>query len=306
MKKILFTIIIILLLLLSITKNHKDEITKYILMNYIDKDINLEEKNEYHKEYDYIFVQNTNNLHPTNKQEIMNIIYTTLNNGLEETTFYCDYDECINDINNIAENREYLSSINNMVHPFNSYKNIYFTITNYGKITISIKRQYSDSEILLINNKIDEIIENLNLNNLNDYDRIKAFHDYIINNAKYDSTVSIESQLYTDTNSNKATGLLFENKAVCSGYSDTLAIFLNKYGYNNYKISSDEHIWNLIYIDNAWKHIDATWDDPIAVDGRDILIHDFFMIDTQTLFDKEKELEKDNHNYDTNIYIEAN
>ena len=92
-------------------------------MNYVDKDINLTEKNEYYKDYDYIFVQNTNNLYPTNKHEIINIIYTTLNNGLDETTFYCNYDECTNDINEIAENREYLSSINNILYNNKLWKN---------------------------------------------------------------------------------------------------------------------------------------------------------------------------------------
>ena len=175
-----------------------------------------------------------------------------------------------------------------------------------GKIELNIKKQYSESEIISINNKIDQISNELRLASLNDYDRIKAIHDYIINNTKYDSEINIENQLTIDTNSNKATGLLFDNKAICSGYSDTLAIFLNKFGYNNYKISSEEHIWNLIYIDNSWKHIDVTWDDPVTSDGRDILINDFFIVNTNELFEKEKELEEDDHNYNRMIYKEAN
>ena len=85
-----------------------------------------------------------------------------------------------------------------------------------------------------------------------------------------------------------------------------MAIFLNRYKINNYKISSEEHIWNLIYIDGTWKHLDATWDDPVSTDGRDILLDEFFLIDTNSLQEKEKNLEKENHNFDKNIYIEAN
>lgn len=304
MKKFLYFLLLVILLLITI--QHKNEIIKYIMINFIEKNISFKEPNEYYKNYDYEYVQNTDNLYPQNKQDILNIIYTTLNIGSNNTIFYCNYDKCLEDVNEIAENKEQLSAINNIVHPYNSYKNIYFTINDYDRIEINIKKQYSDSEILLINNRINNIINELQIENLNDYNKIKAFHDYIINNTKYDDTVSIESQLYTDTNSNKATGLLFEKKAVCSGYSDTMAIFLNKYGFNNYKISSDDHIWNLIYIDNTWKHIDATWDDPVSSNGRDILIHDFFMIDTNTLINKDKELEKTNHDYDKNIYKEAN
>ena len=29
----------------------------------------------------------------------------------------------------------------------------------------------------------------------------------------------------------------------------------------NFKVSSKEHIWNVIYYNNAWYHIDVTWDD---------------------------------------------
>ena len=143
MKKLL--ILIILTIILKYTIENKEKITKYIMINYIDKNITIENKNEYYRDYDYVLVQNTDNLYPTNKQELVNIIYTILNSGQDETTFYCNYEECINDINEIAENREFLSSINNMVHPYNTYKNIYFTINKYGRIIIKIKKQYTDS-----------------------------------------------------------------------------------------------------------------------------------------------------------------
>ena len=304
MEKFLYILLFILLIVLVYTK--RNEITKDIMINYVDNDLKFEEPNEYYKNYDYEYVQNTENLYPEKKQDILNILYTTLNRGQTEASFYCKYEECINDVNEIAEGKDYLASINNLVHPFNSYKNIYFTINKYEKIELSIKKQYSDTEILIINQKIDNIMSELSLESLNDYEKIQAFHDYIINNTKYDSSINIENQLTVDTNSNKATGLLLENKAICSGYSDTMAIFLNKLNYNNYKISSEKHIWNLIKLDNNWKHIDATWDDPISSDGKDILLHDFFLIDTNELMENEKKFEQIEHNFNKNIYKEAN
>ncbi len=304
MEKFLYILLFILLIVLVYTK--RNEITKDIMINYVDNDLKFEEPNEYYKNYDYEYVQNTENLYPEKKQDILNILYTTLNRGQTEVSFYCKYEECINDVNEIAEGKDYLASINNLVHPFNSYKNIYFTINKYGKIELSIKKQYSDTEILIINQKIDNIMSELSLESLNDYEKIQAFHDYIINNTTYDSSINIENQLTVDTNSNKATGLLLENKAICSGYSDTMAIFLNKLNYNNYKISSEKHVWNLIKLDNNWKHIDATWDDPISSDGKDILLHDFFLIDTNELIENEKKFEQIEHNFNKNIYKEAN
>ena len=304
MKKILYIMLFILIILLIYTK--RNEITKDIMINYIDNNLKFEEPNKYFKNYDYEYVQNTENLYPEKEQDILNILYTTLNRGQSEVIFYCKYEECIKDVNKIAENKEYLSSINNLVHPFNSYKNIYFTINKYGKIELTIKKQYSESEILLINNKIDNISSELALDTLNDYDKIKAFHDYIINTTRYDNDINLENQMTVDTISNKATGLLIEKKAICSGYTDTMAIFLNKINIKNYKISSDKHIWNLVYIDNNWKHIDATWDDPISNDGKDILLHDFFLISTDELFEKEKNYEQNEHEFLKDIYKEAN
>lgn len=302
MKKLLYAVLLLLTFLIVLQK--KDIIIKYILIHYVDKDISFSEPNKYYKSTNYSFVENTNNLYPTNKQDILNIIYTAINTGSNNVIFFCNYEECINDVNEIVENKEYLSGINNMVHPYNSYSNIYFTISTYGKIRISMKRQYSESETLLIENKIDEIINELSLNNYNNYDKIKLFHDYIINNTKYDSTT--EEKKENETNANKATGLLFEKKAICSGYSDTMAIFLNKIGVENYKISSKEHIWNLVKIDDKWLHIDATWDDPISSNNEDILLHDFFMIDTNTLIEKENNMEIKSHDYNKDVYKEAN
>lgn len=304
MKKVLYFLLLILTIVFIYIK--KDDITKDIVISKIEKSLKFEEPNEYYRPYNYNYVQNTDNLYPENKQQLLNLLYSAINRGNEKITFLCKYEECINDVNTIADDKEYLSSINNLVHPFNSYKNIYFSINKYGKIELTIKKQYSESEIILINDKIDSIIQELQLDSLNDYDRIKEFHDYIINNTKYDSSISEENKMTIDTNSNKATGLLLEKKAICSGYSDTIAIFLNRYGYNNYKISSEEHIWNLVKTSDGWKHIDATWDDPISPDGRDILLHDFFLINTNDLFEKENNLEEQDHLYNKEIYIEAN
>ena len=304
MKKLLYFLLFVLTIVLIYQK--RDEITKDIVISKMEDTLKFEEPNEYYKPYDYNYVQNTENLYPENKQQLLNLLYSAINRGNEKITFLCKYKECIDDVNEIVDNKEYLSSINNLVHPFNSYKNIYFAINKYGKIELNIIKQYTESEIVLINNKLDDIAEELQLDTLNDYEKIKAFHDYIINNTKYDTSINSENQLTIDTNANKATGLLIEKKAICSGYSDTIAIFLNKYKYNNYKISSPEHIWNLILTDEGWKHIDATWDDPISSDGRDILLHDFFMINTKELFEKENNLEEQEHNYNKNIYTEAN
>ena len=77
-----------------------------------------------------------------------------------------------------------------------------------------------------------------------------------------------------------------------------MMLFLEKLNIPNYKISTENHIWNYVKIDNTWLHLDLTWDDPITKDNRDILDYSYFLIDDDRLF----ELEKEEHNYDKKIY----
>ena len=140
---------------------------------------------------------------------------------------------------------------------------------------------------------------------MSNYDKIKTIHDYIINNTVYDNIKGdfVLGKSNTDSiyKSHKAYGPLLQGYAICSGYSDAMAIFLNKMGIPNYKISSNNHVWNLVYLDNQWLHLDLTWDDPIVSTGENKITHNFFLIDDNAL--KEKNTEQ--HQYDTNIYKEA-
>ena len=129
-------------------------------------------------------------------------------------------------------------------------------------------------------------------------EKIKQIHDYIINNTKYDTlkTENINDSTYE---SNTAYGVLVQGYGICSGYADTMAIFLNKLGITNYKISNDSHIWNLVYINGVWTHLDTTWDDPISEfnENRDT----YFLIS----YDDLSKLNDKTHAFDKKIYKEA-
>ena len=36
---------------------------------------------------------------------------------------------------------------------------------------------------------------------------------------------------------------------------------LDRLSIPNFKVTSEEHVWNVIYYNGKWTHIDATWDD---------------------------------------------
>lgn len=87
------------------------------------KDNIIIERNAYFKDNDYLYVQNTNNFISKNYNDTLNIIYSIINSGVSSFTFYCDinYNSCIQDVESILDNEYILSTINNYVHPYNSF-----------------------------------------------------------------------------------------------------------------------------------------------------------------------------------------
>lgn len=303
MRKLLVSIF--LLSFLGFIWYYQEEIVNYILEEYIyTEEIILGTDNEYKRDYDYSFIQTTDNFVPQNRQDLLNIIYTFLDSGWEEFSFYCpeEYENCIPTIEEITGNKELLSTINNFVHPFNSYQKIFINIDSRNKITLINQKTYSQEQINIINQKVDYIISQLIKPEMTNYEKIKTLHDYIINTTVYDKVRADDVNVNSGYLSHTAYGVLISGKGICGGYSDAMAILLNRLNLNNYKISSLNHVWNFIKLDTGWVHLDLTWDDPIVNTGENILTHNFFLINTFTL---EQKLTTQ-HTFNKNIYSEAN
>ena len=100
--------------------------------------------------------------------------------------------------------------------------------------------------------------------------------------------------------SDSAYGALYEGYAVCGGYSDTMALFLNRMNVPNFKASSDMHVWNVVNINGKWLNLDLTWDDPISIDNGDYLEYSFFLIDSNTMLT----IEQTEHSFNQETYSE--
>lgn len=295
---------IFLLSFLGFIWYYQEPIVDFILEEYIyTNEIVLGTDNEYKRDYDYGYVQTTDNFVPQNRQDLINIIYTFLDSGWDEIAFYCpeEYVNCISTVEEITNDKELLSNINNFVHPFNSYKKIFINIDSRNKVTLINQKTYNQEEINIINQKVDYVISELITPTMTDYDKIKVLHDYIINTTVYDKVRADDANINSGYLSHNAYGVLISGKGICGGYSDAMAIFLNRLNLNNYKVSSSNHVWNYVKLNNAWYHLDLTWDDPIVNTGENILTHNFFLINTLTLEQKMTS----QHNYNKNIYIEA-
>ena len=85
--------------------------------------------------------------------------------------YFCDYDNCNNDINSLTNENE-LSYINNFLHPYNSYKKVSITINSYNKIEAFVEKSYNSDIIEKNNKKLDEIIDEILDENMTDKEKI--------------------------------------------------------------------------------------------------------------------------------------
>lgn len=271
------------------------ELIDYLIKNKANQ-ITAPEKNAYYRNYDFSYVQNTTNFIPECKQDLLNIYYTIINSGVSEYDFFChkDYDDCIADVKDIANDQETLSTINNYVHPYNGFQHIETKFDNYGKITITIQKSYSGQDIKEVNAQLDYIENNIVDKSKSAEDNIRAIHDYIINNTKYDKNQEENNKSET------AFGALINGYSICGGYTDAMELMLERLNIESYKVSSSTHIWNAVNLNDKWYHIDLTWDDPVTENGTDILDDSFFLIDTKKLL----EIEPKEHNFNEDAYAE--
>lgn len=290
---------ILSIILVSIVNFYPDKVRSFIDEHILKKEYIIAKANDYYLDNDYTYLKNyTDDV--SNKEELLNYIYYVINTGSTYADGECtkEYTNCTKDLNEIANDEKKLSLINNFVHPFNSFKTISFTYNDQGRFSLIIEHIYTEEEITKINYIVDNKIKELIIDTMTNEEKVKTIHDYIIDNTTYD-TLKTEN-IHDDTyKSNTAYGVLIQGYGICSGYSDAISIFLNKLNIKNYKISNDTHIWNLVYLNGVWSHLDATWDDPISKfnENRDT----YFLIN----YDELVNLDDNTHSFDKTIYREA-
>ncbi len=301
MKK--YVITIVLLCFLSILFVARKDLYRIYLENfYFSKNsITLGEKNQFYRDENFEFVQQTSSFIPKTRKDILNIYYTIINAGKKTFHFYCpkSYKNCIDDVKEIANDQTLLSHINNFVHPFNGFKNIATEYDQYGEVTISIEYTYDQEKIKAISLEKNRIEQAIWTNNMNTQEKILKAHDYIIHHTHYDKERTQNDEIKYD--SDTAYGALIEGYALCGGYTDAMALFLEDLGIKNNKISSENHVWNALELNHQWYHLDLTWDDPIMSDGSEVIEHHFFLITTREL----KSIQDPEHDYQQDIYLEV-
>lgn len=123
--------------------------------------------------------------------------------------------------------------------------------------------------------RIKEILSQIITDKMYAHEKVRAIHDYIVKNYKYD----------TGFNNYYIKEMLDEGKGVCQAYSLLTYKMLKlsnipvKYitGMADNGSGYGSHAWNMVNLGGYWFNLDVTWDDPIPdVKGR--VLHDYYML----------------------------
>jgi len=180
---------------------------------------------------------------------------------------------------------------------YDGYQNNVTINFEFDYHTTKSQEDYVDLEVTAILKDIIKV-------SMNDHQKEKAIHDYIVANVAYDTTLQKFS----------AYEALKNGLTVCSGYAQLAYKMLNESGIEAKIVvgtgNGESHAWNLVKLDNVWYHLDCTWDDPVPdVKGR-ILYNYFNLNDTQIskdhVFEKlDYPVANQVYNNKTSIFVES-
>ncbi|MFE3577019.1 transglutaminase domain-containing protein [Lysinibacillus sp. NPDC059133] len=157
-----------------------------------------------------------------------------------------------------------------------SFKWKYDGYTNNIVIRFEFTYHLSQEEEVFVEQTLTNIIAPMH--GLSELQKIQAAHDFIVLSAEYSKET--EGSPYSPYT------LLTEKKGVCQAYALVLYRMLEMQGFEvQYvpgKVGEQLHAWVLVKLDNAWYHIDVTWDDPLP-DRKGEVRYNYFLVSDRQL-----------------------
>lgn len=106
-----------------------------------------------------------------------------------------------------------------------------------------------------------------------DVEKVKLIHDLIIEKVEYNHAIN-ESGFDENTQYTQSAYSVFcTDSTVCAGYAQSFEMMCNGSGIDAVAVTSSNHEWNKVRINDSWYNVDCTWDD--AGNGYPIY-YDFF------------------------------
>lgn len=122
-------------------------------------------------------------------------------------------------------------------------------------------------------------------NKESEFEKELALHDFLVKNCKYITSDDKEGRFVST-----AYGALVEKEADCGAYAKAIKLLLDRNGIESIvvggKAGGERHLWNIVKIDGAYCHLDASWNDGDIHDDIYIPFHAYFnLTDEMILYD---------------------
>lgn len=105
-------------------------------------------------------------------------------------------------------------------------------------------------------------------------EKVQTIHDLIIQKVEYNHDL-VNGDFATENTeySQSVYSVLCTNKTVCAGYAQTFEMMCNGTGIDTVAVTSFDHEWNKIKLENNWYNVDCTWND----NGSDNVGYTYFL-----------------------------
>ena len=131
-----------------------------------------------------------------------------------------------------------------------------------------------------------EVLGTLITEDMTDFEKELAIHDWIVAQGSYDQTVYDNSSHTGRTGYKDPYGILVGGYGNCLGYSTTFQLLLDLCDVECITVvgaafgSMDDHAWNMVKLDGEWYCVDVTWDDPTLGGGsaNSVVTHRYFNV----------------------------
>ncbi len=153
------------------------------------------------------------------------------------------------------------------------------SIIEHVKILYACSADELEERRKSFNKEVNKALAVVN-DNMTDFEKALAIHDYLVLTAEYNSAATehkdgVVNQIEYQS-AWSAYGVLVDKTGVCMSYALAYKYILNLVGVEcEYAIINQDHVWNIVKLNGKWYHVDVTWDDPNAFGKAE---HTYFLL----------------------------
>lgn len=92
-------------------------------------------------------------------------------------------------------------------------------------------------------------------------EKVKVLHDLIVEKVDYNDDIYNSSFNEDTAYSQSAYSVFCTDRTVCAGYAQAFEMMCNAVGVDCIAVTSNDHEWNKVRINDSWYNVDCTWAD---------------------------------------------